>query len=86
MIFLIDYDRDRGRIVTLKAFEDAERREAEDSRLELEVALNRRGITREVILLQAETEQALRRTHRRYFEDLTQLMKSEPAVTDRGTV
>lgn len=77
MIFLIQYDRQRGRIVTLKAFEDSERLKAEDSRLELEVLLNRRGIPHEVILLEAKTEQALRRTHRRYFEDLSELMGSE---------
>lgn len=79
MIFLIEYDRDRGQIVTLKRFNDSERENAEDSRLEMELALNRRGIAREVVLLQAETEAALRRTHRRYFEDLAELVNMPAA-------
>jgi hypothetical protein len=76
MIFLIDYDRSQGRIVTFKAFEDSARREAEDSRLQLELKLNRSRTEREVVLLEAASEEALRRTHRRYFEDLAQLVNS----------
>jgi hypothetical protein len=40
----------------------------------MELDLNRRGVEREVVLLEAENEEALRRTHRRYFEDLAQLV------------
>ena len=76
MLFLIEYDRNRGRMVKLGVFEDSERQKAEDSRLEIELALNRRGIEREVVLLEAATEEALRRTHRRYFENLNELVKS----------
>jgi hypothetical protein len=36
-------------------------------------------VDREVVLLQAVTEQALRRTHRRYFESLKELV-SPPAA------
>jgi hypothetical protein len=76
MIFLIEYDRSQGRMVTFNAFGDSERREAEDLRLQLELELNRLGTEREVVLLEAASEEALRRTHRRYFEDLTQLVNS----------
>lgn len=76
MLFLIEYDRDCGQIVTLKTFDDTERQDAEDSRLEMELGLNRLGIEREVVILEASTEEALRRTHRRYFEDLAELVKS----------
>ena len=76
MIFLIEYDRGQGRIVTFETFDDSARHEAEDSRLQLELELNRRGTEREVVLLEAATEEALRRTHRRYFEDLTELVNS----------
>lgn len=76
MIFLIEYDRSQGRIVTFEAFEDSARREAEDSRLQLELELNRLGTEREVVLLEAASEEALRRTHRRYFEDLSELVNS----------
>lgn len=73
MIFLIEYDREQGRIVTIKSFDDSEREAAKDARLELELNLNLKDIENEVVLLQATTEEALRRTHRRYFENLTEL-------------
>jgi hypothetical protein len=76
MIFLIEYDRSRGRIVTFREFDDTERQEAEDSRLKMELELNHRGTEREVVILEAATEEALRRTHRRYFEDLAELVNS----------
>jgi hypothetical protein len=76
MIFLIEYDRNRGEIVSFKTFDDSERRNAEDARLELELELNRLGTEREVVLLEASTEEALRRTHRRYFENLAELINS----------
>jgi len=76
MVFLIEYDRSQGRIVTFRTFDDSARREAEDSRLQLELELNRRGTEREVVLLEAASEEALRRTHRRYFEDLSELVNS----------
>lgn len=73
MLFLIEYDRPRGEVVSFRAFDDAQREEAADTRLELELALNRLGIEREVVLLEAASEAALRRTHRRYFETLEEL-------------
>ncbi len=74
MLFLIEYDRNQGRVDTLKTFDSPERQRAEDSRLEMELELNRQGKEREVVLLEASTEEALRRTHRRYFEDLVELV------------
>lgn len=74
MLFLIGYDRRRGEIVTFKTFDDSERREAEDARLEMELELNWRGVEHEVVILEAATEEAVRRTHRRYFESLTELV------------
>ena len=73
MIFLIQYDRELGRIVTMRSFEDADREKAEESRLQLELDLNDSSIDNEVVLLEATNEQAVRRTHRRYFEDLYEL-------------
>ena len=74
MLFLIEYDRSKGEIVSFKEFGEDYSHLAEQSRLEMELDLHRRGIEREVVLLEAENEEALRRTHRRYFEDLAQLM------------
>jgi hypothetical protein len=76
MIFLIEYDRNKGEIVTLQKFDDFYRNQAENARLQKELDLNRLGIEHEVVLLEAATEAALHRTHRRYFENLTQLEKS----------
>jgi hypothetical protein len=73
MIFLIEYDRKRGQLVTLESFDDQERQKAEAKRFELELCLHRQGVEHEVVTLQAPTEAAIRRTHRRYFEDLAQL-------------
>ena len=46
---------------------------AAGARLELEIRLNRDNVDHEVVLLEAHSEEALRRTHRRYFENLTEL-------------
>ncbi len=73
MIFLIEYNRNLGEIVTFESFNELDRRKAEAARFELELKLNRLGIEHEVIILEAATEAALRRTHRRYFESLSQL-------------
>jgi hypothetical protein len=76
MIFLIEYDRNRGRIVTFKEFDDSEKQKAQQLRLQMELDLNRLGTEHEVVLLEASTEEALRRTHRRYFENLTELVNA----------
>jgi hypothetical protein len=76
MIFLIAYDRPKGSIERLERFDDSERREAEALRLRIEIDLRNRNVEREVVLLDATSEQALRKTHRRYFEDVSQISKS----------
>lgn len=76
MIFLIEYDRNRGEIVTFRAFDDTERQNAEDARLDMELKLNQLRTEHEVVILEAATEEALRRTHRRYFENLSELVNS----------
>jgi hypothetical protein len=75
MIFLIDYDRRAGKIVTIRTFDDLQRRIAQDARLELELAYNHQSVDREVVLLEAADEKAIRRTHRRYFADLAELAR-----------
>lgn len=76
MLFLIEYDRNRGQIVKLQPFPESERQDAENARLELELKLNRLGKDHEVVVLEAASEKALRRTHRRYFENLSELVKA----------
>jgi len=76
MLFLVEYDRARGEIASFQTFDESDRKQAQDARLELELALRRRGVEHEVVLLEAASEEALRRTHRRYFEDLAELVSS----------
>jgi hypothetical protein len=75
MLFLIEYDRPRGMIVQLRVFADSSRNAADDARLNLELTLNHRGIQHEVVLLEASSEEALRHTHGRYFEDIAALAR-----------
>jgi hypothetical protein len=75
MIFLIEYNRSQGRIVTIRDFDDSQRRKAENSRLEIELDLNRKGVDHEVVLLEAESRNALDRTHGRYFKDLRKILE-----------
>ena len=81
MLFLIEYDRSRGSVVCMSTFEDSERALAEDTKLGLELARNKEGIQKEVVLLEASSEDALRRTHRRYFENLVELARSSSSST-----
>jgi hypothetical protein len=84
VLFLIEYDRSAGRIVTFARFADTERVEAEERRLALEIGLSQQGVDREVVLLEASTEDALRRTHRRYFENIPELAsEGAPRRTDQ---
>jgi hypothetical protein len=81
MIFLIQYSRRQGTIVKLTPFDEREREKAANSRLEIEVDLLRAGIDNEVVLLEAESEEALRRTHRRYFEDAKQIATDSVSIS-----
>jgi hypothetical protein len=74
MIYLIEYNRPEGRLVTFKVFAKSKQSKAEDLRLEIELDLNRKKIDHEVVLLDAANEAALRRTHGRYFYDPRQIL------------
>ncbi len=76
MIFLIEYDRPSGSLITFKRFEDRDREHAEQLRLEMELNLNLQKVRHEVVLLEAASEEAVRRTHQRYFESASQIVKS----------
>ncbi len=82
MIFLIEYNRGEGCVISFRSFDDSQRHEAENSRLDLELDLNRKGIGSEVVLLEAENEEALHQTHRRYFESLRQILSQKRDMSD----
>jgi len=73
MIFLIEYNRPEGRMVTFRTFDESQRNQAEEERLEIELELFRKGVDHEVVLLEAESEEAVRKTHRRYFESFREI-------------
>ena len=77
MIFLIEYDRSRGDLIDIQAFDDLHRDAAENARLRRELILHQKGVRREIVLLQAASEDALRETHRRYFEDIATLAEAD---------
>ena len=74
MIFLIQYNRSEGKLVEFQRFDDSERETAYDTKFALELRLNDQRIRDEVVILEASSEAAVRRTHRRYFESLEQLL------------
>ena len=92
MLFLIQYDRKQGSIVSLRQFDDGVRERAEDERLELELRLNKEGFEHEVVLLEAPNEEALMRTHRRYFATLEEFgwlpkvnaVRERPPIEDKS--
>jgi hypothetical protein len=76
VIFLIDYDRAVGRLVSMTVYPNDRLLDAQNAALELELKHRPASIEREVVLLEAADELALRRTHGRYFEDLSQLAEA----------
>ncbi len=77
MFFLIDYDRSRGELSSIEMFDDSERTAAENKRLKRELSLHRKGVKREIVLLQAASEDALKETHGRYFANIATLAEIE---------
>lgn len=74
MLFLIEYDQERSQIVSKSAFLTEERGSAAHARSVREIELNALGISREVVLLEADDEAALRATHSRYFDTPSELI------------
>jgi hypothetical protein len=74
MIFLIEYNRPEGRLVSIREFDAAQRKEALKARLDLELDLHDKGVEHEIVLLEAENLEAIKRTHQRYFLSLRELL------------
>jgi hypothetical protein len=77
VLFLIEYDRAKGKLISFTPFEDGRAADASQARLHREVELARSGNSLEVVVLEAASEEDLQRTHRRYFETVTELTKSK---------
>ena len=75
MIFLIEYDRSQGELVEMTTYDDRSKEVALAARLDLELKRHYQGKDREIVILEAASETAVRRTHRRYFETLAELAR-----------
>ena len=77
MIFLIEYNRPKGQLVDFQRFDDSRRQEAIGLRFKRELELHQNSVAdHEVVLLEAENEEAIRKSHRRYFETLEEFLKT----------
>lgn len=76
MLFLIEYDRLRGEILSMSTHADDQRTHVDEARLNLELRLRREAARREVVVLHAASEDALRKTHARYFKSAQALVPS----------
>jgi hypothetical protein len=79
VIYLLEYDRAAGRLVRFDPYEAHERAQASSDRLALEIELFRNGVNHEVVLLEAASEEALKKTHNRYFTNVSDLARSAKA-------
>ena len=83
MIFLIEYDRASGLLVEVQPFAATAGANAQKARLTLELDRAASNLDREIVILEADSEEQLRRTHRRYFEPLSVLAIPQPSHTPR---
>lgn len=81
MLFLIEYDRLRGEIVSMTTYANEQREHADEARLQMELRLRREAAKREVVIMEAADVDALRKTHARYFKSAQALAPSPPGIT-----
>lgn len=83
MIFLVHYDRATGTLVDIQEFSSREK--AADARSELELSLLDCEGLREIVLLEAESIETLKKTHSRYFNSLGDLARNRvDAFSQKG--
>jgi hypothetical protein len=68
MIYVIHFDVSLGQLISMEEFDDADRERAHARRAQLERIARERGDAAEIVTLGADDQDALRRTHGRYFE------------------
>ena len=79
MIYLIQYNRRTGKPAKVTEYSVERRDEAEKARLEMELGQLNAAVEHEIVLLEAPSQNELRKTHRRYFvEELIQLLTPAP--------
>jgi hypothetical protein len=72
VLFLVVYDRERARIVSLDQIQEENVQPMFDRRLELELGPHADQL--EVVILEAESESDLHQSHARYFDAIRGLL------------
>lgn len=80
MLFLIEYNRQRGEIVSMTTYTDNQREQVAEARLQLELRLRRDRAKQEVVVMEAANEEALRKTHARFFKSAQALLPTASGV------
>lgn len=83
MIFLIEYNRALGKLLQIKEFSADDPAAAASARLVLELEQMRSKEEHEIVILEAESEHQLRKTHRRYFESISALADLDALILTR---
>ncbi len=88
MIFYIEYSRQKQQQQALKSYAESDRAQAQAHSLAREIELARQGIEMEIVLLEADSEATIRRTHPRYFGDpfgagMQEMWRSMPVHSDK---
>ena len=81
MLFLIEYDRLCGEIVSMTTYANDQREQVDEARLQLELRLRRGAAKREIVVMEAANEEALHKTHARYFKSAEALVPSAPRIS-----
>jgi hypothetical protein len=72
-IYLLVYDRDQRKLLRLDEFSQSQREEATRARRDAEIAAIHEGRNQEIVILQAESLDALTHTHGAYFYSVREL-------------
>lgn len=75
MIFLLQYNPRTGTLERVDEYSDDDAIAAQEASLAAELRAIQRGTILEVVLLEASSLDALRQTHSRYFQTLSDLSK-----------
>ena len=79
MLFLIHYNRSTGLLESISEFHDKDIARASSRKLELEISLLCGAGGQEVVLLEADSLEALQQTHKRYFKTLDEMQANTGA-------
>ena len=66
MLFLIHYDRKNLKVLDFREYSEAKRAQALQERLALEIQHNPKSGDQEIVLLEAQSKEQLRKTHPKY--------------------